>query len=462
MSDNNEVTTNDDADTAQGTESPERPTISRRRFLGTGAAGALAFGAAAVAPKQLFRDKLQSLHFRAAPAPVTLKLLSWEAYGQPYEFPAWVTLVSKWEENTGNTVEWVGWPFSTFDQEVIAEAEAGGVAADVLMLTPEVAATLVQKFDYGIPLQHLTDELGLTPDSAHDSYKRGNNLYALGVIDVAFALLYNQAMMNAAGVKPPTTPEEMLDAVVATSKPPKQYGISLLNQLSDGSGWWNQSQNFCLPYGGVWATGNTLTIDSPANIKGMEFWLEMLKASGVAGSDGAVLTKLWDNDQINFNFSVAAGLSSLKTFAPKYYPQMRSVAPPWAGNHAIERLHPVMVNQKSKYIEAATDLVKWFVTPENLWYITLTNGYPYIPYTNFAKIVPAYAKFIDTIWLKGYEETVFVGEFQILGDYAFAYAELGQIIDSNLEKAISGSATITQALQSAQAQAKAELHLGSG
>jgi multiple sugar transport system substrate-binding protein len=330
------------------------------------------------------------------------------------------------------------------------------------MATPEVAATLIQKFGIGVPLGHVADELGLVPDSAHDAYKRNGVLYALGVIDVAFALLYNEAMMKAAGLKPPTTPEELLDAVTATTKPPHQYGIELLNQLSDGSGWWNQSQNFALPYGGVWATGHALTIDSPANIKGMEFWLELLKATQLAGSDGAVLGKLFNNDQINMNFSVAAGLSSLKTFSPKYYPQMRSVPPPWTGNKAIERLHPMFVNNKSKYVEEATALVKWCVTPKNLWYLTTTNGYPYVPYTNFGKIVPAYSKYLDTIWLQGYEKTNYIGEFELLVEYTFAYAELGQIIDSNLEKAIGGSVTITQALQTAQAQAMAELRLGTG
>ena len=179
----------------------------------------------------------------------------------------------------------------------------------------------------------------------------------------------------------------------------------------------------------------------------MEFWLELLKATQLAGSDGAVIGKLFNNDQINMNFSVAAGLSSLKTFSPKYYPQMRSVPPPWTGNKAIERLHPMFVNNKSKYIEEATALIKFIVSPKNLWYLTTTNGYPYVPYTNFGKIVPAYSKYLDTIWLQGYEKTNYIGEFELLGEYTFAYAELGQIIDSNLEKAIGGSVTITQALQ---------------
>ncbi len=459
MSDNKEVTTSDQLGTTDTGQSPEKPVISRRSFFAAGAAGAVALGAASASRSKFLR----SIHFQATPAPLTLKLMSWEPYGQPYEYPAWVQVVSQFEEANPNiTVVWNGWPFTNFDQEVVAQAETGYVDADVIMATPEVASTLIQKFGIGVPLGHVADELGLEPDAAHNSFKRNGKLYALGVIDVAFALLYNQAMMKAAGVKIPTTPGELLDAVTATTKPPHQYGIALLNQLSDGSGWWNQSQNFALPYGGVWATGHALTIDSPANIKGMEFWLELLKATQLAGSNGAVINKLWDNDQVNMNFSVAAGLSSLKTFAPKYYPQMRSVPPPWSGGKAIERLHPMFVNNKSKYIEEATALVKWCVTPKNLWYLTTTNGYPYVPFNNFGKIVPSYAKYLNTIWLQGYEKTNYIGEFQLLGEYTFAYAQLGQIIDSNLEKAISGSATITQALQTAQAQAMAELRLGTG
>jgi len=122
-------------------------------------------------------------------------------------------------------------------------------------------------------------------------------------------------------------------------------------------------------------------------------------------------------------------------------------------------LHPFIVNNQSKYIEESMELVKFVLTPETLYDITVANGYPVIPYTNFGEIIPAYAKYLDTIWLKGYEETKYVGEFQILGQFTYAYAEVGNIICQNLEKAVSGSSTVTQALQAAQAQAKTELNL---
>jgi multiple sugar transport system substrate-binding protein len=265
--------------------------------------------------------------------------------------------------------------------------------------------------------------------------------------------------LSDAKVSPPTTPDQFLSVMEAVSKPPNVFGCALLNTVGDASQWWNQLQNFCIPFGGVWAKGNTLTINSPENVKGIQFWLDALNASGIKGSDLNVITKLFTDNRIASNFSVAAGLSSLKKLAPAYYAQMRSAPPPWPGKQAIERNHPVLVNNKSKYIEEAKALVKYLVTPANLYWITVQNGYPIIPYTNFGSHISTYAQYLKTVWLKGYLETDTVGEYQLLGNYTYAYAQLGNIICSNLEKAVSGTASVTQALNAAQQQASVELHL---
>ena len=460
MSDQTKVTNPGEAPNSSKGASPGKNPISRRNFLGAAAAAAGTVALAGAAGSRDYLSKLKSISFRAQLAPVTLTLMSWEPYGEPYEYPEWIKVISQFEiANPNITVVWTGWPFSDFDQNIVEQAQAGKVDADVIMVTPEAASTLVQKYHIGVPIGNIAKELGLVPDPAHESYVRNGNLYALGVIDVAFALLYNEAVLNAHHLAPPTTPDEWLAAVTAMSKPPNYFGTNLLNLASDGSDWWNALQNFCLPYGGSWATGTTLTIDSPANIKGVQFWLDLVEASGVKGESETVLTKLFDENRVCFSFNVAAGLSSLQKLAPAYYPHMRSVAPPWASQHAIERLHPFIVNNQSKYIEEGMALVKYVLTPQNLYDITVANGYPVIPYSNFGEIIPAYAKYLDTIWLKGYEETKYVGEFQILGQFTYAYAELGNIICQNLEKAVSGSSTVTQALQAAQAQAKVELNL---
>jgi ABC-type glycerol-3-phosphate transport system substrate-binding protein len=450
MSDNNhiEAPTGDTGVTSGGG-------ISRRRFLGTGATGALAVG---LAPT-LARYKSVNIWSRSATT--TLTLMSWEPFGQSPEFPAWTKVTNEFmAANPSIKVKWTGWPFATFDTNVIAQAQAGGVDADVVMAPPEAASTLISKYNLAVPLQSITHSLGLDPIPAHQQFTMNGNLYALGVIDVCFALTYDKRLLKAAGInKAPATMDAWLDAVKATTKAPNEFGVALINTVSAQADWWNQLQNWCLPFGGVWATGTDLTINSPANIKGIEYWLELLNASGLKGTSETAIDKLVYSDRVATFFNVAAGLSNFKTLAPKLFPNLRSTPPPWPGQKAIARLHPLLVMKSSKNIEAAMKLVKFCVTPKNLYYLTVTNGYPIIPYSNFQDFEPGYKKYLtNTSWLPGFLKTSYVGEFDILGQYTYAYAQIGNIIAENVEKAVSGSATVSQALASAQAQAKESLH----
>ena len=167
--------------------------------------------------------------------------------------------------------------------------------------------------------------------------------------------------------------------------------MALLNSVADGADWWNQVQNFPLAYGGTWAKGKTLTFTSEPMINSIKYWVELLDKGGPKGSSEAAITKLWESDRIAMNLNVAAGLTSLKTLAPKLYPNLRSAPPPWPGKKAIARLHPAVVMKSSKNQDAAMELVKWMITPKNLYYVTTTNGYPIIPYSNFGTYEPAYA-----------------------------------------------------------------------
>jgi ABC-type glycerol-3-phosphate transport system substrate-binding protein len=188
--------------------------------------------------------------------------------------------------------------------------------------------------------------------------------------------------------------------------------------------------------------------------------VDLVKASGLAGTSEAALNKLYYGDQIASQFTVGFGSAALKQQAPKLYPDLRSAPPPWPGKKAIARLHGNVVLKTSKNIDAAKELTKWMISPENLFYVTQQNGYPLIPYSNFAEKVPAYTAFEKSLpWLAGFGETNYVGEADILGDYVFAYAQLGNLIATNVEKAVSGSATVQEALQSAQSAAQSSLHL---
>lgn len=389
----------------------------------------------------------------------TLKLMSWEQFEQA-EKPAWFKVISDFEAaNPKIKVEWTGWPFATFDQNVITQAQAGSVDADLVMCPPELASALISKFKATLPLQSLAEDLKLTPIPAHEQFKLGSDLHALGVIDVPFALTYDERLMKAGGFSaPPTTLDEWMNSAKALTHAPNQYGTALLNSVADGADWWNQLQNFPLAYGGAWASGKKLQLTSDPVIQSMKFWMELLKNSGPKGSSEAAINKLYQSDRIVYNLNVAAGINSYKTLAPKLFPNLRSTPPPWPGNKAIARLHPMVVLKDSKNRDAAMSLVKFMIEPKNLYAVTKANGYPIIPFSNFGDYVPEYATYLSsTPWMSGYLKTNYVGEFDILGDYTFVYAQMGQIITKAMANAVSGGSSVEDAMAAAQKQAENEL-----
>jgi multiple sugar transport system substrate-binding protein len=344
---------------------------------------------------------------------------------------------------------------------VIQQAQAGLIAADVIQCPPELATTLIVNYNMCVPLTQIPKALGLIPNNSHNQFTVNGQLYALGIIEVAFALRYDKRILKQAGFSgPPTTPEEWLAITKAVTKPPKQFGNDLLNTVAAGADWWNQLQNFCLPYGGVWAKDKTITINSPENVKSLELWLEVLNAGGLKGSSETVIGNLANHDQIAMMFDVSLGASTLKAVAPKLYPNLETAPPPWPSKKAISRLHVNVVPKTTKNMDAAMELAKWMTLPKNLWYVTQQNGYPNCPYDNFGKFVPGYDAFEKSLpWYTGFTTTNYIGEGDIFGEYTFAYAQFGNIIQSNLEKAIAGSTTVKEALDAAQTTAMESIHL---
>ena len=162
--------------------------ISRRGFM----AGAAALGAAAAVPTTVRRGFAQD---RA-----TLKVMSWEQF-QPGEKEGWNALFDKFNQSQSKyLVDWTGWPASQFASNVVIQAQAGGIDADVLMAMPDLAAQTIRKFKLAEPLDSIVADLGITPSGGHEFLKQDGKLYGLSAIDVNFALVYNKKLFADAGV----------------------------------------------------------------------------------------------------------------------------------------------------------------------------------------------------------------------------------------------------------------------
>ena len=156
--------------------------------------------------------------------------MSWEPYQSP-RIAAWKKVINDFmAANPTIQVKWTGWPFANYLQNVITQAQAGQVAADVVQCTPELATTLITNYNMCEPLGQIATSLGLIPNNSHNQFMVNGKLYALGIIEVAFTLRYDKRILKDAGFNgPPTTLDQWLTMTKAVTKPPTQFGNDLFN-----------------------------------------------------------------------------------------------------------------------------------------------------------------------------------------------------------------------------------------
>ena len=314
-----------------------------------------------------------------------LKVMSWEQF-QPGEKDGWNALFDKFNASQSKyKVDWTGWPAGQYISNVVVQAQAGGIDADVLMAMPDLAAQVIRKFKLALPLDSIVSDLGITPSGGHAFLKQDGKLYGLSAIDVNFALVYNKELFDKAGVKPSTTAEEWVDTTGKLTHRPDQFGIALTNAIADGGEWWFQLQNFCLPFDGKWADGKTPMANSPETIKGMELWKALYDAGTPQGTAESAITKLTADGRIAQAWGVTPTVVVLRATNPDIYPKLLSAPPPWASKRSLDRIHPLIALKSSKNQDGAMDFIKFAMAPEQMAALMETNLYVIPPYDLAAK-----------------------------------------------------------------------------
>ncbi len=102
-------------------------------------------------------------------------------------------------------------------------------------------------------------------------------------------LVYRKDLLEKAGVKVPTTLDEMIAAVKKLHDPDHGvYGIALRGQRGSGANVWRWMPYF-RGFGGKWFDGNTPTFDGEPAVKATETYLELFKYSPPGTKTGS-----WD------------------------------------------------------------------------------------------------------------------------------------------------------------------------
>ena len=122
--------------------------------------------------------------------------MSWFQY-EPGRHEAWNTMIAKFNKSqTKYKVVWTGWPANQFEDHVNTQVQAGGIDADVITLIPDLAARLVQQGGVLEPINSIVKKVGVHPSASHNYIRKDGNLYGISIVEVAFGLLYNKALLD--------------------------------------------------------------------------------------------------------------------------------------------------------------------------------------------------------------------------------------------------------------------------
>ena len=430
-------------------EKPKRTgdALSRRSLIEKGAMVA----AVSAVPMRKTRI-LRSTHGTAT----TLKLMSWFQY-EPGRHEAWNTMMAKFNKSQSKyKVVWTGWPANQYEDHVNTQVQAGGIDADVMTLIPDLAARLVKQGGVLEPINSIVKKVGVHPSASHNYIRKGGNLYGISIVEVAFGLLYNKALLAKAGIKRPATdPEQWLAQTVKLTSKPNQFGLYSPNTMAEQFSFWFTIQDWANAYDAKWAIGKKPNLTDPKIIKTLTVWKEFYDQAVPQGSNDAASARLFSNGQIAQELIVSAAVNIIKTTGPKIYPDLRSVAAPWKSGKQISRLHPLSIVKATKNMDGAVAFVTFMTQPENMAQL-MRGSLDVVPAFPEVLQVKGMKAWLDSQkWSTGYRAIKPVSQLDVEGDFVYHDTEFGQIILTNYQRALTGSTSVASAMADAQKQAQA-------
>ncbi|MFN8492600.1 MAG: extracellular solute-binding protein [Caldilineaceae bacterium] len=383
----------------------------------------------------------------------TVRYLSWW-FQEGNRGKTWLSLVKEFNESQKDievTTENI--PFDDYTTKIIVQTQAGKLDGDILMATPELAPRMVRS-GLLLPLDDVITTNNIKDlSSAHDFLRKDGHLYGLDMVTVAFGLLYNKKRYDDAKITPAKSPEEWIDVSKAlTDRDKQQYGFFMNHLVKEPSDFWFQLEEWCMPYGGVWAKEKTPLLTSEPIIKGMKLFKQMYDAAMPQGADGATGRRLFGTGAVAQGMFVSAAVGSFKPEYPDLYPLLRSAPIPWASNKSIARIHPMTVNKDSAVKEAALQFVTYIYKPDN--YRRMVEGCEDVI---FAQPSAARKEYLDKLeWLKpGYDGVSYVTPFDVVGDFVYNFQELGQIVITHMSDVLTANTSVEDAMAAAQKEAEA-------
>jgi multiple sugar transport system substrate-binding protein len=367
--------------------------------------------------------------------------LTWWDYYQPGTTASdgLDTMIKKYEKSHPNvTVDRQYVAYDQLKQTLLQSAGAASVPDIVIINSPDhqqfaetgIAADLTKQLkDWG--------QLSKYPKGLIASATYKGKVYGLPITANCLALFYDKKALADAGLKPPTTWDELKEDALKL-KSGSRYGLSFsaINNQQAVFQW--------LPT--LWQAGGDLTkLTSPDSVRALDFWAGLVK-------DGSVSKEALNWDQTAAEVEFAQGRAAMMINGPWQIPTLAKDAPNLDYGVALlpkDKESASALGGENYLItdgpneQASWDLVKWLQQPANLEYLAKQNGS--LPTRSDTQ------PFSDSDAIKTFTKQLQVARPRAYGSN---YAEIADAVVIAIQSTISGSATAKDALDKAAATVK--------
>jgi len=262
-----------------------------------------------------------------------------------------------------------------------------------------------------------------------------------------YAFFWNKAILEKAGVTPPTTPQELVAAAKTIKEKTGAIGFAVRSRLAEETPWWIDFNNWVVGFNGGWSNGEKLTIDSPENIAAVTAYKAVYDSGGFSvGDDASTFRSKFGQGLVGMMIDATGALPAMigekvpsKTVGASKLPF------PGKSTSQVGILFGINANSKNK--ELAKHFMNWFLTAKTQQSISEMIGNT----STVATDVEIPKTFLDeNPWAIAYRQNGKSTKSSVPEGFESSTAEIRKEVLTQIEQVLLGKLTPTEALKKAQ------------
>lgn len=377
-------------------------------------------------------------------------------WGEPERGEAiWEAVSGYTEENP--QVELEQQEISRQEYENTLNTQMGGGEGPDLLIIPD---TYLMELAGGQLLEPLDDVLDAEDEERLTEYNEFANVegeqLALSWDTAPYALFWNSNILDEAGVEPPTTPEELVEAAVEIEENTDAAGFAARHQMNEEVPWWVDFGNWPLGFGGGWSDGQELTIDSSENIEALTAFKEVYDSGGLTvGDDASTFRSRFAEGEVGMGIDNSAALySTVGGDGELDSEDVEASALPFPGDASVRLGVNVGVNVHSENKTLAKDFLRWMFAEEGQERLS----HAVAPSSVGTADTPIPEEVVEEHpWVPDFEDQLPESHPEVIEGFEVETPRIRSFILPEVERVLTDDADPAEALEQAQDQATSEV-----